>query len=224
MRRLASILLLLAACALTGQEKSTVTHVARISFERRWAEQDPQWFALELMADGSAKYRSLARQDEGQAESAGEPFELEFTLSPGSRRIVFDAGPRLADFKGSLDRAKVASTGTKTLRYEDGAGNTSAITYNYSSARELTAVTDLMVGISQTIELWQTLQFQTRFDKLGLDSTLRRMEEMVPERRLAEMQLLEPVLTRIANDASVLNIARQRARDILKAVPNSGRR
>jgi len=47
---------------------------------------------------------------------------------------------------------------------------------------------------------------------------------MVSERRLAEMQLLEPVLTRIANDASVLNIARQRARDILKAVPNSGRR
>ena len=52
-----------------------------------------------------------------------EPYEFSFTLSPHSRQLIFTVASGLPRFQGSLDKLKVAFTGTKTLRYEDTAGN-----------------------------------------------------------------------------------------------------
>jgi hypothetical protein len=41
------------------------------------------------------------------------------------------------------------------------------------------------------------------------------MEEMAQNQSLAEIQVIAPLLQNIANDSSVLNIARQRARRLL---------
>jgi hypothetical protein len=106
------------------------------------------------------------------------------------------------------------------LRYEDGTGNSPSISYDFTSSPELRAATELLDGISETIELGERLRFQLRFDKLALDSTLRGAEELVSLPRLPERQILEPILTRIADDATVMNIARQRARRILKSPAN----
>jgi len=219
MKRLALALLLLTACALVAQP-APVAPAARVVFEQRWPAADPQWFELVLQSDGSARYRSLAHQEANAAAPTPEPFEFNFTLSPKSRQQVFALGPRLSGFKDSLDKSKVAFTGTKTLRYEDGAGNSPSISYGFTSSPELRAVTELLDGISETIELGERLRFQLRFDKLALDSTLRGAEELVSLPRLPERQILEPILTRIADDATVMNIARQRARRILKSPAN----
>jgi hypothetical protein len=214
MRTICLVCFLLAACALLAQPQSA----SRVAFEQRWPAANTQWFELVVHADGSARYRSLPHQDSKSTsdDPAPEPFEFSFTLSPHSRQLVFAAGPRLPSFQSSLDKIKVAYTGSKTLRYEDGAGGSSAISYNYSSAPELSALTALMQGISESIELSQTLLFQLRFDKLALDSTLKNTENLSPG-RLPEPQVLEPVLQRIADDPAVLNIARQRARHILQS-------
>jgi hypothetical protein len=208
--------LLLTTGALRAQTPLPPT--ARVSFEQRWPEADPQWFELLIQSDGSAKYRSLPHQSSKPSadDSAPEPYEFSITLTPHSRQMVFDVASGLPRFQGSLDKIKVAFTGTKTLHYDGPDGSSSSLTYNYSSSPELTAFTDLMQGISQTIEISQTLGFQQRFDKLALDSTLRGTEELVSGQRLPEAQILQPVLERIANDPTVMNIARQRARRILQ--------
>jgi hypothetical protein len=214
--------LLLTACALLAQPPVPAT--ARISFEQRWPEADPQWFELVIQSDGSAKYRSLPHQNSKSPadDPAPEPYEFSFTLTPHSRQLVFDTASGLPRFQGSLDKIKVAFTGSKALHYDAPDGSSSALTYNYSSSPELTAFTDLMQGISQSIELSQTLRFQLRFDKLALDSTLRGIEELVSKQRLPEVQILQPVLERIANDPTVMNIARQRARRTLQT-PSAAR-
>jgi hypothetical protein len=219
MRTLCLACLLLAACALVAQPPSSAN--ARVSFEQRWPQSDPQWFELVFQSDGSARYRSLPHQDSKSSadDPAPEPYEFSFTLSHHSRQLIFTVASRLPRFQGSLDKLKVAFTGTKTLRYDDPAGNSALLSYNYSSSPELTALTTLLQGISQSIELSQILQFQHRFDKLALDSTLRRAEELASLQRLPEPQILQPVLQRIANDPTVLNIARQRARRILQDSP-----
>jgi hypothetical protein len=214
MKTLSLAFFLLTACALVAQPPAT----SRVTFEQRWPANDPQWFELQIQPDGAARYRSLPHQQSNSAadDPAPEPFELSFTVSPQSREHIFVIVPQLPRFQDSLDKIKVAFTGTKTLRYENGAGNSSSISYNYSSSPELSKLTALMQGISESIELSQTLQFQVRFDKLALDSTLRRGEELVSFHRLSELQLLEPILTRISNDPAIMNIARQRARRILQ--------
>lgn len=231
MKPLAFTLFLFAALALPAQTPSAPSSsaTARVIFERRWPDADPQWFEILCQPDGSARYRSLPHQDAKPAarleadphDPTPEPYELSFTLSPRSRQLIFALAPQLPRLQGSLDRVKVAFTGSKTLRYDDGSGNVSVITYNISSSRDLTAFTELMQAISESIELSQSLHFQLRFDRLALDSTLRRAEDLVSFHRLAELQLLQPVLQRIADDPTVMNIARQRARRIMQTAPAS---
>src|SRR6266702_2954153 len=129
---------------------------------------------------------------------------------PASARVTFEQR------WPTRDKNNVAFTGTKTLRYEDPALPPSSISYNYSSSPELARLTTFLEGVSETIQLSQSLQFQLRFDKLALDSSLRRAEELVSSRQLYELQILTPILTRIANDPTIMNIARQRARRILQ--------
>lgn len=224
MKRLTLAYLLLAACALLAQSPPPGT--ARVIFEQRWPSADPQWFELVIHPDGSAKYRSLPHRDTKpeQGDPAPDPYELSFTLSPRSVRSVFGLAPGLLRFQGSLDKTKVAFTGTKTLRYEDGDAVSSAISYNYSSSPELAGLTNLMQSISESIQFSQTLQLQLRFDKLGVDSTLRGAEETASVRPFQEPQLLESVLQRIVNDPAIMNIARERARRILQAASNAQRR
>ena len=216
--------LMFTASALPAQSMqardTAVSGGVRVSFEMRRPTVDPQWFEIVAKPDGSARYRSLPREDSKSSDPA--PYELSFTLSPQSRQSIFAVAPGLMRLRGTLDKNKVAFTGTKTVRYEDGTGVSSAISYNYSSAPELMAFTELMEGISETIEYSQTLQFETRFDKLALDATLRTMENLVSIDRLAELQLLKPELNRIANDSTILHIARERARHILQ-IASEGR-
>lgn len=212
MNRLSLAFFLLVACTLMAQPQDT----SRVIFEQRWPAGNPQWFELVVRPDGTAQYRSLPHQQSAPGDPAPEPYEFAFTVSPQSCQLIFAVASRLPVFQDSLDKIKVAFTGTKTLRYEDAAEATSVISYNHSSSPELTRLTELMHGISETIELSQSLQSQLRFDKLALDSTLRKTEELASFHRLSEPQLLEPILTRIANDPAVMNIARQRARAILQ--------
>jgi hypothetical protein len=218
MNRLITALLLLSAVAMLAQSPP-VANRARFTFEQRWPAVDPQWFELVLQSDGTAKYRSLPHQDAGSAsgDRAPEPFELSFTPSPRLLQRTFALAPGLLRFRGTLDKNKVAFTGTKTLRYDDGAGVSSVISYNYSTSPELTGLTSLMQGISESIELSETLKVQLRFDKLALDATLRAAEETAEVRAFQEPQLLEPILQQIANDPAVMNIARQRARHLLQS-------
>jgi hypothetical protein len=214
MRKLTLALLLFAASVLLAQPPAS----ARVTFEQRWPTRDPQWFELLVQPDGTTKYRSLPLPDpKAPADDPPEPYELTFTLSPQSRDFIFALAPRLNEFQPTLDKSKVAFTGTKTFRYEVPASAPSSISYNFSSSPELTRLTALLQGVSETVELSRSLQFQLRFDKLALDSSLRRAEELVSSRQLSERQILSPILTRIANDPAIMNIARQRARRILQA-------
>ena len=54
-----------------------------------------------------------------------------------------------------------------------------------------------------------------RFDKLGLEDELKGMEDAAESHNLAELQIIAPTLESIADDTTVLNIARQRAKRLL---------
>ena len=76
--------------------------------------------------------------------------------------------------------------------------------------------------ISTTFELAQKLDYDLRFDKLGVDRDLKSMERLDKDNQLAELQVVAPMLERIANDNGIMNIARQRARKLLeKSRPQS---
>lgn len=191
----------------------TSTAVPSITFERLWNDFKPQSVTLTISASGAGKYSS--RNPEKIGDDVDD-FQTEFTMSPAGRDKLFRNAKEANYFDGDFTFKKhvVASTGKKVLRYSDSARHFST-TYDYSENKAIQEITNILAGISNTIEHGRKLKFLRRFDKLGLEEELKAMEDAAENHNLAELQIIQPTLESIAQDSSVLNIARQRAKKLL---------
>jgi hypothetical protein len=184
--------------------------VPEITFTLDFPASDPEHYALNVMADGRARYESTTRIS---AESDDrEVYRCEFTLSPATRARVFDLAAQTQFFTRKLDSGnrKLAFTGAKTLSYTDGRRNTTA-TFNYTPLPAAQEITTLFQGMSATLEYGRRLSYFHQHQKLGLDEELKRMESQVAGNELKELGAVEPVLRAIVEDTSVINVVRARA-------------
>jgi hypothetical protein len=74
----------------------------------------------------------------------------------------------------------------------------------------------LFQGMASTLEYGRRLSYYHRYQKLALDDELKRMEAQARDNQLSEIQGVTPVLREIVEDASVINIVRARARELLQ--------
>jgi hypothetical protein len=184
-----------------------------ISFDRFWNNFTPQSVTLTVSANGAGKYSS--RNPEKTGDDVDD-FQMDFTVSPACRDKLFRYAKEANYFDGDFTFKKhvVASTGKKTLTYSDLARHFST-TYDYSENKAIQEITNILSGISNTIEHGRKLKFLRRFDKLGLEEELKAMENAAEIHNLAELQIIQPTLESIAQDTTILNIARQRAKKLL---------
>jgi hypothetical protein len=199
-----------------GQANSSSTSEPTVMFDCYWEAATPQNYVITLKASGEAKYvsRNPTRVEKG--EQAAEPdYFVEFTMSAPNRDRIFTLAQQAGYFQGDFDyKRKVANTGKKTLTYADPVRHFQT-TYNFSENKNIEEITKLFQGISFTIEAGRKLEFLRRFDKLGLEDELKAMEENADAGYMAEVAIIAPLLKNIANDSSVLHIARQRAQRLL---------
>jgi hypothetical protein len=194
-----------------------------ITFDRYWEAATPQEFTITVRSSGVARYlsRNPTRIEKG-AQEAEPDYTLDFTMSGPSRDRIFTLAQQTSYFHGDFDyKHKVADTGKKTLTYADPVRSFQT-TYNFSDNKNIDAVTKLFLGISNTIEHGRKLEFMHRYNKLDLDDELKAMEEMAAGGYLAEVQIITPALESIANDSSVLHMARQRAERLLALAGSPG--
>lgn len=188
-----------------------------ITFDLNWEAATPQNYTITMDANGKAQYvsRSPTRTPEGSTEPDPD-YLLEFTMSAASRDRILQLAKELNYFNGNFDftQHKVANTGRKTLTYADSARSFHT-TFNWSENKAIEQITKIFQGISNTIEHGRKLQFMRRFDKLGLAAELKAMETMSKADYLAEVQIIAPILQSIADDSSILHIARQSAGRLL---------
>lgn len=195
------------------QSNATQATVPVVTFEQNWADANPRWYSISVASSGTASYQSQPHLEPNDV--AGDPFKMEFTASESTRTQIFDLAKAVNYFGGEFEyKGNIAKTGTKTLTYIDGKKQ-SQLAINYSSNSQLMQLISIFQNISNTMELGRKLAFQIRFDKLGVDATLKRMEEMNKQGMLLEVPAIEPVLKQIATDRSFMNIARQRAQRLL---------
>ena len=217
-RKTCLVVLLTALClpVFAGQEQNGPQNppVPTITFDLYWEAADPQNYRITADSTCAAHYvsRSPTKPDESQ-----EPeYKIDFTMSPANCNRLFQIAKELNYFKGDFDykQHRIANTGRKTLRYADSERHSETV-YNWSQNSEIEQLTKIFQGVSNTIEHGRRLQFLRRFDKLGLDKELKAMEDLSQHEGLAEIQVIAPTLQNIADDSSVLNMARQRARNLL---------
>ncbi|HUO59267.1 MAG TPA: hypothetical protein VMU24_01275 [Candidatus Acidoferrales bacterium] len=187
-----------------------------VTFELDWRAVDPQFYTISIDSAGRGSYCSQPHTE--PEETPGDPYLLKFTADPRDTAEIFRLAEELKFFQGKFDNLgkKVAQTGIKTLRYRDGTKQYST-DYNASTNPKLNELTSLFQRMSTTFELGRALQHKLRYDKLGLDEVLKRMEDLQKSGQLAELQAIAPVLTQIANEQNVMNVARQRAHRLLSS-------
>lgn len=227
MKNCLGITLLLLLCASLGAQDDKTQNDSRhpveptITFDRYWEAATPQEFIITVRSSGVARYlsRNPTRIEKG-AQEAEPDYTLDFTMSAPNRDKVFTLAQQTDYFHGDFDyKHKVADTGKKTLTYADPVRYFQT-TYNFSENKNIEFITRLCQGISNTIEHGRKLEFMHRYNKLDLDDELKGMEEMAQAGYMAEIQTIAPVLQSIANDSSVLHMARQRAQRLLALVGN----
>lgn len=191
----------------------TSTAVPSITFDRFWSNFTPQSVTMTVSASGAGKYSS--RNPEKTGDDVDD-FQTEFTMSSAGRDRIFRYAKEANYFDGDFTFKKhvVASTGKKTLSYTDPTRHFST-TYDYSENKAIQEITNILAGVSNTIEHGRKLKFLRRFDKLGLEEELKAMEDAAEGHNLAELQIIQPTLESIAGDSTILNIARQRAKKLL---------
>jgi hypothetical protein len=188
--------------------------VATVGFSLDFPQSIPDHYALTVSSDGHATYDSTGKLTVDS--DPGDPFHLDFTISPGTRERIFNLAAKAKYFEGKVDSGKrnIASTGDKTLTYKDGTRSTKAA-YNYSPVPAVQELTALFQNLSTTLEFGRRLDYYYRYQKLALEEELKRMEQMVKDKSLEEVQAVAPILQRIMNDQSVINVTRARAQRLL---------
>ena len=200
-----------------NSSKADVPSSPTVTYDVFWEPATPQGYTVTVSEAGSAKY--VSRNPTKPPDANGQrddDYTLDFTVSAASVDRIFSLAKQAGYFDGDFAYRKhaVASTGKKTLSYADGTRQFQTH-YDFSENPVIEELTSLFSGISNTIEYGRRLQFKRRFDKLGLEAELKGMEHMAETNNLAELRLIAPLLENIANDTSVLNIARARARRLL---------
>jgi hypothetical protein len=190
-----------------------------VVFSQSWPDAMPPYYSVAIESTGRTTYYSSPK-----SANSGDPYMLRFTLSPESQQRVFDLAKQLNHFQGNYDfkKSRIAYTGTKTLYFQNGKEEHQT-SYNWSDNLAIQQLTKLFQDISETVEIGRVISEKYRFDKLGVDSEMKKLETASKDDRVAELQAIQPILSRIANDTGMMNITRRRAEALLAKIPPAAR-
>jgi len=187
-----------------------------VTFTLDFPGSDPSHYMISVSSDGHASYESNGRIAAGSEPQSDDFFRLDFTPSQALSVRIFELAKRAHYFEGEIETRKrgLASTGAKTLAYKEGTRSTQA-NYNYSPLPAVQELTRTFQSISATLEFGHRLEYYYRHQKLALDDELKRMEEMAKSGDLEELPAVAPILRKILDDPTVINVVRYRARRLL---------
>jgi hypothetical protein len=182
----------------------------------------PAHWTLELHSDGRAHFRSergtAARTDTQDFEAPD--VDRDFKLSASFTDRVFQVAHKKKLFRVDCDsRMKVAFQGVKKLTYTgpDGQGSCE---FNYSRDTEIQSLGDDMVSVATTMIEGARLQLLLLHDRLGLDRETEALTESAADGRAKQIGSIREILERLADDDTVLERVRRRARALLKGSQN----
>jgi hypothetical protein len=151
---------------------------------------------------------------------ATQAFERSFAIAGGSVEKIFRLARQADRFNvACASKAKnIADTGSKTLRYEgaDGAGSCA---FNYTENKAVGEITELLLGIAETMDEGRELDKLHRYDRLGLDAEMATLSVEAGAGRALELETIAGTLRSLAGDAEVMQRVRARAAALLRLIP-----
>jgi len=196
--------------------------VATVTYTQDFPGSDPSHYAVSISSDGHAhdegNGRLITPSKYSTDNSVPDTEQLDFTASAATIAKVFDLAKRANYFQGEIENKKrnLAFTGKKTLTYADDTHKTSA-TYNYSTVPEVQDLTKALQNISSTMEYGRRLAYCHRHQKLALDEVSKQMVSTAQGGSLEDVAAIAPIMQKIIDDRSVINVVRARLQRLLDA-------
>jgi hypothetical protein len=151
--------------------------------------------------DGRGEYR----------EAPDDASPVTFRLTGKETEEISALVEKLARFARPLEsNLKVANTGIKTFRYQSDAED-HTVKFNYSLDPDARLLWDWFERVAETEQHFIALGRAARYDRLGVNQALLRLETSRDRNRLVATEQFLKLLDRIANNESYLHMARERA-------------
>ena len=173
----------------------------RIVYTKSFPGSSPAFVSITVERDGRLVYK----------EAVDDEYPIKLQLAPADAEAIFAVVEKLDRFKRPLESGlKVANMGLKTFRFEQGQ-QVHETKFNYTQDPDGALLLDWFERVVETEQLFINLERAVRFDKLGVNQALLRLEAWWDRKRIvAEKQFL-PLLDRVRKNESSLHMARQRA-------------
>jgi hypothetical protein len=199
---------LLAAFALLFCGLAFGDDAARLVYTKSFPGSTPAFVQITIEDKGAGVYK----------EAPDDENPVKFQLSQEEAGQVFGLAKKLDNFTRPVESGlKVAKMGEKTFRYEAGAV-AHEVKFNYSEDADARALNDWFEQLIETERAFIGLERAVRFDKLGAQDAILRIEVLRDQKRLmAEAQFLT-MLDRVVKNESFLHIARDRAAALAEGI------
>lgn len=198
------------ALALAAALAASSATVPKVTYSKKFPRSVPEYVEISVDREGHAVYK----------EAPDDESPLQFQLVERETAEIFALAGRLGNFDRPLEsNLKVAFTGAKTFRWEDGAGKRE-VQFNYSLDPAAQQLWDWFEKISETEGRLITLERAAKFDRLGVNQALLQLDAARERNRLVATAQFLPLLDRIAKNESYLHMARERAASLADAFRN----
>jgi hypothetical protein len=186
------------------------TEGARVFYSKAFPGSIPAYVSIEIEKDGSAVYK----------EAPDDEAPIRFKLGEAETNQIFALAAKLDNFKRELEApVKVANMGMKTFRIENGADK-HEVKFNYTQDLDAQALHDLFERLTETQQLFFTLERTVKFDKLGVNKSLLQFQAAMDRNRVIGPDRFLPLLDRVAKNESYLHMARERAAGLADVIRN----
>ena len=192
----------------TAQPAASNTSTATITYRKIFKSSTPEFVEIKLRRDGHSTYDIRQLDD--------SPSPQPFPVSAALTAKIFALAADLHDFNGvKLEvRRRVANLGEKTFFFEK-EGVTNKVSFNFTTNDSANKLLSIFEGLSLEDQYADELRRSMRYEPLGLNDVLIRLERDLGANMLPDPQALAPLLKQIASNSKYLDIARRRAEAVL---------
>jgi len=211
--------LALLALAAGGQAPPAATPMLQMDFSN--PEVSPSQWTLTLRPDGTGHFRSKMDEhpDAARQIPTTPALDRDIQVSATYAANVFEVARRHQWFNEPCDsHLKVAFQGWRTFTYTGPEGQGSC-TFNYSKDKEIQELGDSLEAVVETILEGARLELLLQHDRLGLDAETEFLTEAASDGRVQQLCVIRDILSRLADDDTVLERVRKRARILLAQDP-----
>lgn len=176
----------------------------------------PARYSITVHENGSAHYRSQRGPAKDDSRFPVQPQDRPITISSPVLHEMFAAARQSKHFAIRCENGgkHIAFQGTKTLKYVD-AGTQGACTYNWSKNKQIEKLTSIFEGISFTLVEGDKLRVEDTYFKLSMDNEMQTLVASAKEGDALEIQNIDSILRKIADDPENLDRVRRDARQLL---------